>query len=298
MTVITDPRAARAEIERQYRDRYDFIKVYNSVSAPVYDSIVTVARELGMPVAGHVPFEVGLEGAFRAGQRSIEHLRGYIAELVPRGAPVEPGASLRSRTLAWNYIDRRWIPGLVARTVEAGVWNCPTLMVTGELLAPPEDWERLAARPELRYLGGAARLDRSTLPYLKDFTAEDYREANRGVAAQGEVVRALYQAGARLLAGTDSYLQGFALQRELEALEQAGIPRIAVLRIASRDAAEFLGQLDEVGTVAVGKRADLQLVRADPTVSLKALERRVGVMASGRWYTSESLLARLESANH
>ncbi|MGE0552445.1 MAG: amidohydrolase family protein [Gemmatimonadales bacterium] len=296
MTVITDPSAARAEVERQHRAGYDFIKVYNSVPAGVYDTITAVARGLGMPVAGHVPFEVGLRGALRAGQRSIEHLRGYIADLVPSDAAVQPGASLKSRSLAWNYIDRSRIPGLVAASVAAGVWNCPTLTVTAELLAPPDEWERLGARPELRYLGSAARFDRSRLPYLQDFAPEDYREANRGVAAQAALVKALHDVGGRLLAGTDSYLQGFALARELEAFEAAGIPREAVLRIATRDAAEYLGRLDQVGTVTVGKRADLQLLRGNPLESLAALEGRVGVMAGGRWLARQDLLDRLEEA--
>ena len=66
---------------------YDFIKVYNSLSKEAYDAIVAEARRLGMPVAGHVPISVGLRGALAARQASIEHLRGYAAELVRAGAP-------------------------------------------------------------------------------------------------------------------------------------------------------------------------------------------------------------------
>jgi imidazolonepropionase-like amidohydrolase len=147
----------------------------------------------------------------------------------------------------------------------------------------------------LKYLGPGATGDRATIPYLKDFTAEDYREANRGVGAQMAVVKALHQSGAKLLAGTDSYLQGFALQAELELLEQAGLPRWEVLRIASRNAADYFGETKDWGTVEAGKRADLQLIDGDPLGSLAALNRRAGVMVRGRWLSQAEIGARLDS---
>jgi hypothetical protein len=256
--------------------------------------VVAVARALRLPVAGHVPFEVGLRGAFGAGQASIEHLRGYIADLVPATAPVQPGASLKSRSIAWNYIDPARIPGLARATAASGIWNCPTLMVTAELLAPPERWAELARRPILRYLGPGAAGDRSTIPYLRDFTAADYREAGRGVGAQRRLVLELDRAGAGLLAGTDSYLQGFAFRSELAELELAGLDRWRILMIATVNAARFLGESDRWGSVATGLRADLQLVERDPLVDLARLERRTGVMVAGRWYPRGELTRRLD----
>jgi hypothetical protein len=295
MLVVTDPALVRAIVVGQHERGYDFVKVYNSLSKPVYDSIVAVARELHLPVAGHVPFAAGLAGAFQARQASIEHLRGYIAELVPKDAPLQPGPSLRSRSVAWNAIDRTRIPALVEATKAAGVYNTPTLMVTTELLAPPEIWDSLAHRPVLRFLGPGATGDRKAIPYLRDFTADDYRAANRGMDGQRAVVKALAEAGAPLMAGTDSYLQGFALRAELKELERAGLTRVAVLRTATLTPAEFLGEAADWGQVAVGQRADLQLVAGDPLQSLDALDARVGVMVRGRWLSRSELDARLDA---
>ncbi len=294
MLVLLDPAKARSVVVGQHEQGFDFIKVYNSVPKAVYDSIVTVARELRMPVAGHVPFAAGLFGAFVARQASIEHLRGYIAELVPKDAAVQPGASLKSRSVAWNYIERGRIPALVGATKAAGVYNTPTLMVTTELLAPPETWDSLAKRPVLRYLGKGAAGDRAQIPYLKDFSAADFREANRGLDGQRALVKALSDAGAKLLAGTDSYLQGFALQAELLELERAGLSRWAVLRVATRNAAEYFGEARDWGKVATGQRADLQLIDGNPLESLAALEHRGGVMVRGRWLSKRELDVKLD----
>ena len=294
MTVLTDASVARAEVIRQLEAGYDFIKVYNNLPKAVYDTVVQTARARGVAVAGHVPFEVGLFGALASGQRSIEHLRGYINELVPVGALVQPAASLKSRTLAWNSVDTTRYARLVAATVGARVWNCPTLMVTGELLAPPEQWAALARRPMLRYLAPGSTGDRATIPYLKDFSPDDFREAQRGVDAQRRLVRALHQAGAGLLAGTDSYLQGYAFQLELDALAASGLRPWDVLMIATGNAARYLGEEGTWGAVTAGQTADLQLVEANPLVSLQALQSRVGVMVRGQWHSSAALQRRLD----
>jgi hypothetical protein len=230
-----------------------------------------------------------------AGQRSIEHLRGWIAELVPADAPVQPGASLRSRSVAWNWIDTTRIAALTEATKRAGTWNDPTLIVSTEMLAPPERWDSLSRRPAYRYLAPGAHLDRSKLPYLRDFTPEDYRASLRGLGMQRQVVLALHQAGARLLAGTDSPLQGFALADELAEFREAGLAPWDVLMVATRNAAEYLGETATSGVVATGARADLQLLDANPVEGLPALDARVGVMARGRWFPKDELVRRLEA---
>ncbi|MFN0179157.1 MAG: amidohydrolase family protein [Gemmatimonadales bacterium] len=284
MKVLTDPALARAEVLAQARAGYDFIKVYNSVPRPVYDTIIATARELGMPVAGHVPFEVGLGGALAAGQWSIEHLRGYIAELVPKDATVQPGATLRSRTLAWNHVDRTRIPELVRRTVAAGVWNCPTFVVAYHMMLPNGEYQALMARPEAEYFATGAPPDRSKISYLADFTEADFVAAQRALEPQFELARSLAQAGGKLLIGTDSWLQGYAYHDELRLFERAGFSRAEVLAIATKSGAEFLGKGASRGTIAVGQEADLQLVGGNPLASLENLRTRLGVMVGGRWY--------------
>ncbi len=293
MTVLTDPAKARAEVTAQHRAGFDFIKVYNSVPKAVYDTIVRVARGFGMPVAGHVPFEVGLTGALAAKQASIEHLRGYIAELVPKDAAVQPGATLRSRTVAWNYIDRSRFPGLVEQTARAGVWNTPTFVVAYHMMLPDSAYRALVERPEVKLFPGQGTPDRSKISYLADFTEADYVEAQRALVPQLALARALANGGARLMIGTDSWLQGYAYHDELLLFERAGFSPAEVLRLATRAGPEFLGNALTQGTVAPGQVADLQLVGGNPLQSLGNLKDRRGVMARGRWYSAADLQARL-----
>lgn len=127
--MVRDSVDGAAVVRKQAAEGYDFIKVYNNVPLSAYRGIVVEAGKVGIPVAGHVPFAVGLEGTFRARQASIEHLRGYVWHLVPQDAPEQPGADLRSRTLAWAHADQSRVRDLATMTREAGVWNVPTLAV-------------------------------------------------------------------------------------------------------------------------------------------------------------------------
>jgi imidazolonepropionase-like amidohydrolase len=74
----------------------------------------------------------------------------------------------------------------------------------------------------------------------------------------------------------------------------AGLSPYAALEAATRNPAEWLGELDEAGTVEVGKRADLLLLEANPLDDVANAERRAGVMLRGRWLPEEELRATLD----
>jgi len=70
--------AGRDAVREIKKDGYDFVKVYNGLSRDAYFAIVDEAKKLGVPVAGHVPNDVGALAVTDAGQVSIEHLDGLI----------------------------------------------------------------------------------------------------------------------------------------------------------------------------------------------------------------------------
>jgi imidazolonepropionase-like amidohydrolase len=81
---------AEAAVAADKRDGYVAIKVYSLLSSNAYAAIVTAARREGLPVVGHAPRSVGLEGAIAAHQDSIEHLTEFLPSLQPGGRPAQP----------------------------------------------------------------------------------------------------------------------------------------------------------------------------------------------------------------
>jgi imidazolonepropionase-like amidohydrolase len=281
---------ATKAVDEQRAAGYDFIKIYNLLSADAYRAIVDEARRLGVPVAGHVPISVGLRGALAAHQASIEHLRGYAAEAVRPDAPIKPSVDFRSRILAWNYADESRFAELARATRDAGVWNCPTLVTEQVGLLPHAEYRRWLESPEMRYVAPEYRVDgRDTAWGMKEFTEADYVAAQRAVSVKMHLVKALHDAGARLLVGTDEMVAGFSEHQELRNMVGAGLTPYEALRAATRDAAEFLGQVGEWGTVAVGRRGDLVLLDADPLADVANARRIVGIMVRGHWLSREAL---------
>lgn len=291
---LETPAAAVQAVREQHDAGFDFIKVYNNLSKEVYEAIVREARQVGMPVAGHVPIPVGVTGALAARQASIEHLRGYSAELVRTDAPVPAGSDLRARTLAWNYADESRFRSLAEATRAAGVWNCPTLVWSQTQFLPPDAYARWLARPEMRFAWPELLANgRSQWPFMKNFADSDYHAAQRGIPVQQRFVKALKDAGARLLLGTD--LGAFAVTDELELLVESGLSPYEALRTGTRDAAEFLGQTEEWGTVTAGLRADLVLLDGDPLADVANIKRRVGTMLRGRWLPNAEIARMLDA---
>ncbi len=281
---------------------YDFVKVYSGMSKAAYDSVFAAANRHGIRVVGHVSRSVGLQGAFSAGQVSIEHLYfGYIFELVPPDAPIQPNNVL-SQALAWNYADVSEFSRVAAATRDAGVWVCPTVLRTQHQLLPTEQYLRFLTRPEWRYMppqdangalisGPLAARGR----YWETSSEDDFRSAQEGVEVQKIFVKALHEAGVGLLLGTDVWTGGFAVHEELRNFVDAGLSPYEAIRTGTRNAAEFLNATDTFGTVAVGLRADLILVEANPLDNVAHVARRVGVMVRGRWLPEEELQQRLDS---
>ncbi|GAJ11203.1 unnamed protein product, partial [marine sediment metagenome] len=90
------------------------------------------------------------------------------------------------------------------------------------------------------------------------------------------------------MSGTDTLLPGlvpgFALHRELEELVTVGLTPYEALRRSTTHPMEFLGELEEAGTIEIGKRANLVLLQANPLKDISNIRSIAGVMIQGRWY--------------
>ena len=124
---------------------------------------------------------------------------------------------------------------------------------------------------------------------------EDFRIDRR-------VLPILQARGVGILAGSDSgsnnffTYPGWTLHRELALMVEAGLTPMQALQTATRNAAEFRGELDRSGTVEVGKRADLLLLAANPLDNIQNTERIEAVVLRGKLFDRtdlDALLARV-----
>lgn len=295
--VVETVEGVRERVRQDAAAGYMAVKLYAQLSPEQFRAGVEEARAHNLQIYAHVPASMTLEEVLDLHIDSIEHLDGYERSL---GGD---GQGLQSR---WVAAPAERVAPLARRVAESGVWQVPTLVVN---LAPSRafvDLNAADAAPELRYaVKGLLDFWHSypaRLPPGTDFAAR-YRIVEQAHARRLDMLRALREARAPLLIGTDApnpyVMYGFSIHEELGFFREAGFSNTAILRIATLDAARFLNQPGEFGVVREGARADLLLLDGDPERDLAALRTPQGVMAAGHWYDRsrlDALLAEQERA--
>jgi len=311
---VTSPEAARAAVAAAQAAGFDLIKSHHLTNVPIWQAVQEEARTRGLPVAGHVTNEVGLARAMAANQQ-IEHLDGSLLALLPEGAPerqLEFGQIPPPPVLAaLAGLTDAQLDAFARRVAAARSWQVPTLALFERIADVGTPVAQLRARPEMRYVpdpvlaqwaqqaGGLAQAG---------FTAENGADF---VRLRRRIVAALHRAGVPLMAGSDTaqafHLWGPGLIAEVEALHAAGLSNMAALRSATvvpRDyfrtlpnGGSALGWRADFGTVERGARADLILLRGDPSRDLAALRRLDTVIAAGRVHDRAALDRLLDEAS-
>lgn len=256
--------SAKEDVEKAIRsmkkDGYDFIKVYDGLSLGVYSEIIRVAKDINIPVVGHVPKYVGLTKVIQSGQQSIEHLNGYHYKYKDK----------------YNDIKEQEIQ----MTIDSGLWNCPTIIVlkTISLIATINKKDF----PELKYVNP------TTVKYWSGRRSYKYNY----IKAQSFIYN-LYKQGGLIVSGTDAnnpfIIAGFSLHDELKLLNEAGLTPFEVLLTTTVNPSLMLGISDRTGTIEVGKDADLVLLNKNPLDDITNTKTIAGVMSKGRWFPKEKI---------
>jgi imidazolonepropionase-like amidohydrolase len=296
---VATPAAGRAMVAEQKSAGYDFLKIHPGLDRARYDAIVAAAKEHDIAWAGHVSHAVGLPHALDTGQATVDHLDAFIPPLLRDGSPK---ARLEPSFFGWNLadeVDEAKIAPLARRIRAAGTWIVPTESLMQHVLLPYPTAEELARREEMRFVSRGLRaqwVERKE-GMLAD-PAYKPELARQFIEVRGKLIKTLHEEGAGLLLGSDApqifNVPGFSIHHELRMLVKAGLTPYQALATGNVNVAKFLGEEDEFGTVAVGQRADLVLLEANPLEDIRNFSQRAGVMLGGRWLPAAVLRAGLE----
>ena len=296
---VQSPEDAERLIRAHSDAGYDFQKIHPGIPRDAWDRMVAVANEVNFTFAGHVPEDVGIVHALETGIASVDHLDGYLQAAIPPEVQQRFASQLgvipTAEILA--AVDRDRVREFVDLTVSERVWNVPT-MYLWENFYRPVDPDSMLALPEMQYVPDAMRQGWAR---QKRGRPQDSAETGELMSSTRlELLGMLHDAGARILMGTDSpqmfNVPGFSLHREMEVMAAAMSP-FEVLRSGTKNVADYvvetLGQPGDFGSVAVGNRADLLLLEADPRADVGNVAQRAGVFVAGTWLSAEDIDRRL-----
>ncbi len=295
MHELTGPEDARRMVDYWATEGMTSFKAYMHITRAELAAAIAAAHAKGLKITGHL-CSIGFEEAAALGIDNLEHGLLVDTEFDPHKKPdVCPPQVENRKALAETAIDSAPMRKLIRDLVQHGVAVTSTLPVFETFVAnrPPLEkrvLDALAPSARVDYLTVRATVaERKGNPYAPLFAKEMAFE------------RAFVKAGGLLLAGEDptgygGVLAGFGDQRELELLVDAGFTPLEAIHIATENGARFLHEDNEIGTVAVGKRADLVVIDGAPDKEIDSIEKVETVFKDGVGYDSAKLIASVAGA--
>ena len=251
------PDEGRAAVRRYHALGFEQMKLYSLLQPAVVAAICNEAHKLGMTVTGHVPTSLSLLAAIDSGMDQIAHLpirgdassdsvKSIIAALRAHGTVIDP-------TVSWGEILGHALTEPVSN-FQPGVSHLPPVLA-----------QRITRM-------GTAGIDANT--------------AHTRLARTLGIIKALHEAGVPIVAGTDEGVPGFSVYREIELYVQAGFSPMEALRAATAIPARAMHLDGDVGTLEVGKRADLIVLDANPLDRIENIRSVQMVMRNGTLFRS------------
>lgn len=288
MNELESPEDARRMVTYWAEEGIDDFKAYTNITRAQLAAAIEEVHSRGMKITGHL-CSIGFREAAALGIDNLEHGLVVNTEFVPGKSPdVCPPSGATRRALLSMDVAGAEIQETISQLVDAGVAITSTLPVF-ELSVPgrppvdPMVLEAMAPDAREAYLTRRARVG-----------SGDGSQAEAMLKMEMEFERAFAEAGGLLLAGPDptgygGVLPGFGNFRELELLVEAGFSPLEAIRIATYNGAVYLGEDHRIGSVGVGKQADLILVPGDPSQDISDLRGVEVVFKAGLGFHSAKL---------
>ncbi len=291
MTLINSPEQARRFVAYWAEEGATWIKAYTNIGRAELQAAIEEAHAHGVRVTGHI-CSVSFTEAVELGIDNIEH--GLLTN-TDYATDKQPDECPRSGFVqAGNVdLDDPRVAATFQTMIDAGVPMTSTLAVY-ELFVPgrPTLGVRTleAMAPEVRqdYVAAKGSIDEGN----SQFTPAMFQNA---MAYE----KAFFDAGGLLAAGVDptgngGALPGYGDQRNFELLREGGFSVAQAIQILSANGAKVLGVYDELGSVEVGKIADLVVVNADLSTDGSSIDNTVLVFKDGIGYDSARLFEAVQ----
>jgi len=261
---------------------YDFLKVLAIKDSISFTALMRAANNHGLPVCGHLPGNMSLEFVLNSGYNDIEHMGGQVTAY-------KKGADYLLQTLEL--------------TKKNNVYHCPTLdWYQMYYQQPPE--QDLQKRYGMNYIHDTVKQKWSDeitedIKKMGDSAYHVFKADYKKIQEQKlAVLKIMSDNNVGLLTGEDGgdrYLvPGFNMIEEMRLFRRAGISNYKILQCATINAARYMKQDKNWGTVEKGKDANLVLLTANPLDELEAVTKIEGVFLDKKFLLQKDLAATLD----
>ncbi|MGB5211686.1 MAG: amidohydrolase family protein [Gammaproteobacteria bacterium] len=285
------PEDARLFVRYWVNEGATSFKAYMNVSSAVLAAAIHEAHQLGATVTGHL-CSVTFDEASAMGIDNLEHGLYVASDLaVDKQPDICPRLSRAQRAQLMD-VGNPEVQALIGLLVDRDVAITSTLPVFAAGLHPAIPTQEALAMlsPRSRQMAEARWIS-----LLQSADAERTKEMRLLLEQEMAFEKAFVDAGGTLLVGTDPTGWGGTVppnstHAALILLVDAGFTPLEALSMATQTGARFLGIENSVGTIAVGKRADLVLIEGNPDQDITEVQNVSIVFRDGVAYDPDALI--------
>ena len=289
MHELTGPDDARQTVNYWADRGVTSFKAYMNITRAELGAAIEEAHKRRIKVTGHL-CSVTYKEAAELGIDDLEHGFFVNTQLDPDKKPDKCSESAGDYTLEHMDPSGSEAEELINLLVQHHVAITSTLPVFEDSVPgrpPLREAVMEAMSPQAR----EAYLYRRVRPASKPLHGDPAMLFKRDMQLEREFALA----GGLLLAGPDptgdgGVVPGFGDQREIELLVEAGFSPVEAIKIATLNGATYLGRQEQIGSIAVGKNADLVVIKGDPSTHIEDVEKVEIVFKDGVGYDSQKLL--------
>lgn len=288
---VTDAEQARKHVGYWAEQGATSLKAYMQISRAALKAAIDEGHRRGMKITGHL-CSVMFGEAADLGIDNLEHgffpATDFVADKQP---DVCPGQARGQQTIAALDESSPAFTALVKKLVDHRVALTSTLTVF-ETFTP--------GRPEPPGLEVLTPQLRDSFERARQRVAQNPQSTYATLFAKGmKLERAFVRAGGQLIAGTDptgagGVVPGYSNHRQVELLVEEGFTPVEAISIATLNGAKYLGRDRAIGSIAVGKQADLVVIDGDPSTTVADIRKVDTVFKRGVGYDPMKLIASVK----
>jgi imidazolonepropionase-like amidohydrolase len=292
---ITTPEDGRNAVDMLHSRGVNFIKVQSGIPRDAYFAIAAEAKKDGIEYEGHVPDSIRATEAVASGQRTFEHLIGVFEGSSPAAVETAYLTGKKSPGQFLESYDPAREAELIQLLAREQIWQCPTLFwERGQWLVDAIDYSHDPDLPYAAHSWLTKHWPSAQRSIMKSMDTDPLPVRERFVDHELDIVRKMHAANIPFLAGTDTpagvdLLPGVSLHLELQRFVDAGFTPLQALQTATLNPARFFNKLDDYGTIAPGKIADLDLLAKNPLENVANTRTLTGVITDGRYLSPTDL---------
>lgn len=276
--IVNNDSDARQAVRSAKAEGYNFIKAYSHLNIESFHAVVDEAQKQGLKVVGHIPdaFKGKTEKAFVPNFGLVAHAEEFSKQIRNEEKTKEDAQRFAQISKKNN------------------TWLIPNLLAIVKIRDQVQSLDSIGSMETLKYVHPLLQ-DKwlTSNNYIKHSSPEFINYLDSLIVFHKEMVIAFKEAGVPMVTGTDAgvsgIVTGFALHDELELLVEAGLTNDEALISATRLPSEWLEINDIVGTIEVGKYADLLLLSANPLENIQNTRKISGVFVNGNWVSRNNI---------